>query len=122
MITFVRLTKERTPALPYEGALKKILGKKYDLDLIFADPVFMKKISGIYRNKPKTTNVLSFKINSAVGEMILETELIKKEAKQYNRSYKEHLWALYVHGLLHLKGYAHGKKMEVLENKLCLEM
>ncbi|MBI2023922.1 rRNA maturation RNase YbeY [Candidatus Giovannonibacteria bacterium] len=120
MLTFVRMTRAKTPFLPYEKALRKMFGKKYELDLIFATPSYMKKISTIYRNIPKSTNVLSFNIDSGHGQIVLEPDFIKKELLKYNRSYKKHLWALYIHGLLHLKGYSHGKKMEVLENKLCL--
>ena len=113
MLNIVKISKVRIPILPYLVAKKKVLGIKYDLDIIIATPAMMKKI---YK---KNANVLSFNLSKNQGQIFLEPNLIKKEAPLYDRNFRRHTWALYVHGLLHLKGYDHGRKMGLREIKLC---
>lgn len=113
MLSAVRISRARTPRLSYFTAMKKVLGGEYVLELIFATPSIMKKIYG------KNTNVLSFRLTKNQGQLFLEPNFIRREAPLYNRSFRAHLWALYIHGLLHLKGYVHGQKMELVEKKLC---
>ncbi|OGF67097.1 rRNA maturation RNase YbeY [Candidatus Giovannonibacteria bacterium RIFCSPLOWO2_02_FULL_43_11b] len=113
MLATIKINKAKTPRLPYLTTMKKLFGGKYNLDLIFATPSIMKKI---YK---KNTNVLSFDLSKNQGQIFLEPNLIKKEAGLYNRSFRQHVWALYIHGLLHLKGYGHGQRMEIMERKLC---
>lgn len=112
MLSVVKISKARTPRLPYRAMMKKVLGKKYDLEIVFATPPMIKKI---YK---KNTNVLSFNLSKNQGQIFLEPNLIKKEAPSYNRNFRDHLRALYVHGLLHLKGFAHSREMEIMERKL----
>ena len=95
------------------------MGKKFELDLIFADSKQMTELNKKYRNRDKDTNVLSFNLSPDIGQIFINPEFAKKEAPTYERSYKSHLWALYIHGLLHLKGYNHGKDMEKKEKTLC---
>lgn len=113
MFSVVKISKADIPKLPYSIAVNKVLGKKYDLELIFATPTLMKKIH------KKNANVLSYPLSKTNGQIFLEPGLIKKEAKSYDRDYRGHTWALFVHGLLHLKGFAHGRSMEAREKVLC---
>ncbi|OGF68779.1 rRNA maturation RNase YbeY [Candidatus Giovannonibacteria bacterium RIFCSPLOWO2_02_FULL_45_14] len=113
MLSIVKISKAKIPRFPYHAMMEKVLGGKYDLEVIFATPAMIKKI---YR---KNTNVLSFNLSGAQGQIFLEPNLIKKEAPLYNRSFRDHLWALYVHGLLHLQGFTHSRGMEIMEKKLC---
>ena len=87
-----------------------------------------------YRNKNNNTNVLSFeneetkellKNNDQIaflylGEMVLCFEKIEQEAKEYNKIFKDRLYHLFIHSILHLLGYNHIEvkeriKMEKLE-------
>jgi probable rRNA maturation factor len=52
-----------------------------------------------------------------MGEIILCPSVIKKEAKNFDRTFPQFLGFLVIHGMLHLKGYDHGKEMEKLEKK-----
>ena len=75
-----------------------------------------------YRNKNQTTNVLSFELNKnnnksskyglkhnllILGDMVLCYEKIRDEAEEYNKTFKERLYHLIVHSILHLLGYDH---------------
>lgn len=106
MITITNLTKKKTPEIGWQLACEKILGKKYRLSIVLAGDSLMKKINSRYRNKKESANVLSFLYSSGEGEIFLNLE-----------QGKNNIFPLFVHGLLHLKGYKHGDKMETLEKK-----
>ena len=83
-----------------------------------------------FHGKDGTTNVLSFENkdkfiggNLYLGEIVLCHNKIVEEAMQFNKSFKERLWHLFVHGVLHTLGYDHIKdderaKMEALEAEI----
>jgi len=100
-----------------------ILGKKYSLSIAYVSENKSKEINKKYRGKNKPTNVLSFALHKNEGELVLCKTVIKNEiknqSKNSNRTYKEWLGFLVIHGMLHLKGLEHGKKMEKLEKKYC---
>src|SRR3990172_8563705 len=112
MQKFKKLKKNKIPPLPWRGACHKILGNKYELDLIFASTSFMKKINRRYSQKNKSSNLLAFPLAGLEGQIILDAALAKKEAKFYGETFKKYLWRLYVHALLHFKGLEHGEKMD----------
>ena len=87
----------------------KILGEKYDLSVAFADNLIMKKLNRKYRKKLYSANVLSFPLSKNEGEILIN----KKYAN--NKNYAD---SLFVHSLLHLRGYKHGVKMELEERKI----
>lgn len=95
----------------FRKAKDKVLGKKYELDLVFASSQLMRKLNRKYRRKNKDSNVLAFALSPGVGQIFLNPSYIKKE--------KGDVFALYIHGLLHLSGYNHGREMEKMEKKLC---
>jgi rRNA maturation RNase YbeY len=99
------------PASRFKKAKEKVFGKKYELDLVFTDTKMMKRLNRKYRKKNKDSNVLAFRLSPEVGQIFLNPKYIKKRG--------EDLFALYVHGLLHLKVYNHGKEMEKREEMLC---
>ena len=79
-----------------------------------------------YRGKNKPTNVLSFSVNEhltknlLIGDIILCTETIKKEAKEYSKNFENRLKHMIIHGFLHLLSFNHEEdheriKMEELE-------
>jgi ssRNA-specific RNase YbeY (16S rRNA maturation enzyme) len=41
--------------------------------------------------------------------------MTKLEAKKFDREYENFLGFLFIHGLVHLKGYDHGSTMESIE-------
>src|SRR3989344_4023198 len=95
-----------------------ILGKKYDLSVALVTEKKSREINKKYRKKDKATNILSFALHKNAGELVLCPSVIKKETKKFGRTYFELMGFLVIHGMLHLKGVKHGKKMEKLEEKL----
>ena len=112
------------PRLPWQKTARKIMGKDYELDLIWATSRFMKKMNRRYRNLNKNANVLAFALTPRSGEIILDPKTAKKEYGLFGENFKKHLWRLFLHALLHLKGYRHERggrekaKMERAEKKL----
>lgn len=111
-------TKEEIPSFPYEEMKIKALGKDYTLSLVFTDAEKMKKLNLIYRNKNQPTDILSFPLNENEGEIYICLDEARKEAKKFDREFENFIAFLFIHGLVHLKGYDHGSKMEDIEVKL----
>ncbi len=61
-----------------------------------------------FRNMDRATNVLSFH----TGDMVLCHPVIRREAHAQGKSVAAHYAHLVVHGVLHLRGYAHEKKRD----------
>ncbi|MFA6391593.1 MAG: rRNA maturation RNase YbeY [Patescibacteria group bacterium] len=58
-----------------------------------------------------------------IGEIIITDALVKKRAKENDRTYKEEFEFLFIHGILHLMGFTHesegrADKMEKLEGRI----
>jgi len=86
-----------------------VLGAHYDLSVAFLSPAQMRKAMK-YKKKParKTSNVLAFPLTKTSGEILI----CKAAAKPYTVEY------LFIHGLLHLKGFKHSATMERTELRL----
>ena len=115
MLAVGNKTKHTIPLALFQKASDLVLGKKYDLSLVICGDTLTRKLNIKHRSKNKPANVLSFPLSKTSGEMFLNPSRAKKEAAQYDRSAKNHLIALYIHGLLHLAGYDHGQKMDTKE-------
>lgn len=92
----------------WEEIKNKVLGKNFNLSVVFADSTLIRKLNRRYRKKNKTTTVLSFPLSKTSGEIFLNSSLVKKADLDY----------LFIHSVLHLKGYKHGKKMEKEEKRI----
>lgn len=112
-------TKGKLPSLPFADIKKAILGKDYELSLVFVGDTKSRTLNRTYRNKDKPTNVLSFPLSTTEGEIFLNLKKAKSEAKDFDKAFVPFVGFLYIHGLLHLKGLDHGEKMERLEKKYC---
>ena len=111
-------TKGKLPRLPFLEMKESVLGKKYDLSLVFIGTTRSRTLTNTYRKKDKASNVLSFPIDKDSGEIFITPIVAKKEAKKFGKSPNQHIGFLFIHGLLHLKGYLHGSKMESKEKAL----
>jgi probable rRNA maturation factor len=105
------------PAFPYQEMKEAVLGKNYELSLTFVGTKRAQKLNVDYRQKTYVPNVLSFPLDEACGEIFICPEISYKEAWEFNLSKEGYIAFLFIHGLLHLKGYDHGAKMEELEKR-----
>jgi len=102
----------------FELIKKAALGNNYALSFAFTTPAHMRKLNLIYRNLNKSTDILSFPLSKNEGEIYICKSAARKEAKKFERAYDNFIDFLFIHGCVHLKGYDHGKKMELVEQKL----
>ena len=116
--TLKNMTKGELPSLPFVRMKESILGKKYETSLLFVGPKKAKELNLRYRGKSYTPNVLSFPTSNTTGEIVICPVVAKKEAKKFQRTYENFVGFLFIHALLHLKGFDHGSRMEKAEANL----
>ncbi len=84
----------------------------------------VQELNRTYRGKDKPTNVLSFPADLThlppgapryLGDIALAAETIVREAAEQDKTARDHLQHLVVHGLLHLLGHDHESEGEALE-------
>jgi len=100
-----------------ETIKEAVLGKNYDLSLVFVTPKQIQKFNKTYRQINKPTDILSFPLSATSGEILICKSEAKKEMLKFGRSYENFIIFLFIHGLVHLKGYDHSPKMDEIEIK-----
>lgn len=118
MFQIKNTTQKNNPSLPFLKIKDHILGKNYDLSLVFIGDKLSRKLNNKYRNKDKVANILSFPLDKNSGEIFINLNHAQKTCSQFERSYKNFVGFLLIHGLVHLKGYQHSSKMEREEKKI----
>lgn len=119
-VSIINKTKDKALALSFsvvEEIKNEILGKDYELSIVYVNPKLSQKLNKEYRGKDNPTNILSFNVSENSGELIICQDVLKKEAKNFNKTPTQFLGFLVIHGMLHLKGLEHGSIMERKEEK-----
>jgi rRNA maturation RNase YbeY len=120
MLTNLEITnksKGRLPSLPFEQMKLSVLGKKYNLSLVFTTTKEILKLNKTYRDINKSTDILSFPLAKYSGEIFICPSETRKMMGEFGRTYENFLAFLFIHGLVHLKGYDHGPQMKKIEGK-----
>ncbi|MCK9351361.1 MAG: rRNA maturation RNase YbeY [Candidatus Paceibacterota bacterium] len=94
-----------------------VLGKKYDLSLVWIGSSRSRKMNRELRGKDKPANILSFPLSKESGEIFIDLHRSKQEAHLFDETHEQFIVHLYIHGLYHLKGMDHGNEMEKSEAK-----
>lgn len=98
-----------------------------EISIVFVSKAEIRKINRKYRKKDKSTDVLSFRYDlkynvkdgkNIIGEVILCPEVIKKSAKENGISFQKEMAFVLSHGVLHLLGFWHGRKMYEVQDNL----
>jgi len=113
-LSIKNLTKSRPEVsrTAFLNLKNEVLGKNYDLSLVFVGNATSKKLNKTYRGKNNPTNILSFSLSKTEGEIIMDLAKIRKETELFKRPYNNLVLYLFIHGLFHLKGHQHGSTME----------
>jgi probable rRNA maturation factor len=91
-----------------EKFLKKYNKQNLDISIAFVGDRKIKDFNNKYRNKNQITDILSFEgDDELLGEIIINLQQIKRQAKRIGHSVQDELVFILVHGLLHLVGYTH---------------
>tara|TARA_B100000989_G_scaffold82277_1_gene58826 strand:+ start:194 stop:655 length:462 start_codon:yes stop_codon:yes gene_type:complete len=96
----------------------RFLNKRVTLNLLLSNNRNIKKLNKIFRNKNKSTDVLSFPSNKKIkiskntflGDIIISYNYLDKPKAQDLKLFKEKVIKTFIHGYLHLLGFDHLKK------------
>ncbi len=98
---------------------KKVLGKNYALSIVFVPQEEIQKLHYRYRKKNEPTDILSFARDTFSGELFLSMPQVKSHAALWGMTARAYLPYVVIHGMIHLKGVAHGRTMNRLEIQYC---
>ncbi|MFA6797288.1 MAG: rRNA maturation RNase YbeY [Candidatus Paceibacterota bacterium] len=113
----INKTKGKLPSLPFVEFKEKVLGKNYELSMAIVSKSKIHFLNKTFRKVDSPTDILSFPLDDQNGEIFICQEIAKKKAPKFDKPYENFLSFLFIHGLVHLKGYDHGEEMEKIETK-----
>ena len=95
----------------------QFLNKTVTFNLLLSNNKNIKKLNKIFRNKNKSTDVLSFPSNKKIkiskntflGDIIISYNYLDKPKTQELKLFKEKVIKIFIHGFLHLLGFDHKK-------------
>jgi len=96
---------------------KKVL-PNWEISLVFVSPSKARALNKQLRGKDYVPNVLSYALGNKSGEVIICLTEAKRQAPQYGMTERQFVLYLFIHALLHIKGWVHGGKMEKCEHEL----
>jgi probable rRNA maturation factor len=119
---------------PLDNKLNKIVSTILDqekmsdcvINLRLLNDKEMRKLNMQFRQKDKTTNVLSFpnddisvKQTKNIGDIAISVEYVKEEAKKEGKTFDDHIIHMLAHGVYHILGYDHenNENAMIMENK-----
>ena len=107
--------KSKLPRLPFLRMKNEILGKGYELSLVFIGDKRAQTLNRIYRKKDYIPDILSFPYDKKEGEIFINPRQAARRAKDFDMNERKFIAFLFIHGLLHLKGLPHGSTMDKKE-------
>ena len=101
----------------------KFLQKKVSFTLLLSNNKSIKKLNKSFRNKNKSTDILSFPSNKKlkkikenyIGDIIISYNFIDKPKSQSFKFFKEKLIKTFIHGFLHLLNFDHIKDKDYIK-------
>jgi probable rRNA maturation factor len=88
-----------------------------ELSVVLADDEFIRNLNNRFRGIDKATDVLSFPQDDELilGDIVISLETAARRAEDEDMSLREEMAFLFIHGLLHLKGFDHTSEEEEKE-------
>ena len=91
--------------------------KKITLTLLLSNNKYIKKLNKNFRNKNKSTDILSFPLTKKtliskktyIGDIIISYNFMDKPKSQNIKNFKKKVIKTFIHGFLHLLGFDHIK-------------
>jgi probable rRNA maturation factor len=106
--------------------IKAALERDAELTLRFVGAAEARRLNREFRGRDYATNVLTFDYRHApvvVADIVLCVPVVRREAREQRKGFREHLAHLVVHGVLHAQGHEHdrardAKRMEAREVRI----
>ncbi len=98
----------------------KFSSKRVSLTVLLSNNKNIKKLNKNFRNKNKSTDILSFPFNKKtkitkktyLGDIIISYNYIDKPKKQDVRLFRKKVVKIFIHGFVHLLGFDHKKNKD----------
>ena len=130
-VSITQTVRRKVPSIPFHIIAEAILPRDYHLSLVLIGDTLGQRLNKQYKQRDYPTNILSFPLEKDSGEIFINVRRAEREARKYHQQStsrtlsssqrtaltKKHLIYLFIHGCLHLSGYAHGDTMSKLEQK-----
>jgi len=98
---------------------------KVDISIVLTNKKNIRELNRAYRKKDRPTDVLSFNYSLGYnrkkeieGELFLCPAFIAESARENTVSFEKELGFVLSHGIFHLLGMRHGKRMYELQDKV----
>jgi len=96
------------------------LNKKVSFTLLLSNNENIKKLNKDFRNKNKSTDILSFPFSKKIkiskktyiGDIIISYNFVDKPKSQNLKQFKKKLIKIFIHGFLHLLSFNHKKNKD----------
>jgi len=94
--------------------------KEVSLTLLLSNNKGIKKLNKNFRNKNKSTDILSFPFNNKIkiskktylGDIIISYNFMNKPSTQNLKSFQDKVIKIFIHGFLHLLNFNHIKNKD----------
>ena len=116
-VEVTNLTRRPVPRFAYTAVVATVL-PGWDVSLVFVGPKKAQELNQQLRGKSYVPNVLSYAPGQTSGEIFICPQEAERQAPQHGMTARIFVLYLFIHGLLHLKGWAHGATMERCERTL----
>lgn len=134
-VLFINDSEKDIPSADLETWVRQVAGElkkrqilpahkaQKELSLVFLKANDAKQINWTYRQKDYPTDVLSFETEDpeSIGELVLCTEVLEKQAKEHKLSLLDETAYMVLHGLLHLLGFDHEKNEDEAKKMMGLQ-
>jgi probable rRNA maturation factor len=92
--------------------LQAALERDAELTLRFVGAAEARRLNRTFRGKDYATNVLTFDYQHAPvvrADIVLCVPVVRREAREQRKGFRDHLAHLVVHGVLHAQGHEHDR-------------
>ena len=98
----------------------RFLNKKISFTLLLSNNKNIKKLNKNFRNKNKSTDILSFPFSKKmkiskktyIGDIVISYNFINNPKSQSSKQFEEKLIKTFIHGFLHLLNFDHKKNKD----------
>jgi probable rRNA maturation factor len=105
------------------------LFRKTDISVVLVNKKRISELNRVYRKKKGPTDILSFnygigynKKKDIEGELVVCPGFVAESAKKNRINFEDELTFVVAHGVLHLLGMKHGKRMYDLQDKIVRQL